>query len=140
MKRLSRTLRKFRDEQELLRLAYIDRKGYPCVIPLWYVVIGGSYYVGTGVTSHKWKAIQKNPCVGWVIDGGKPGKYKGISLQGRAEEVTDRRLRAAAYHALSMKYFGSPAHPKFVEIYGQVDDEETVYLRLSPESGFSWEY
>jgi len=140
MKELSPTLKEFCEEQELLRLAYTDGRGYPRVVPLWFIVIEGEYHIGTGATSAKMKAINREPRVGWVIDGGAKGSYKGASMYGRAEKVTDQEARSNIYRALAIKYFGSADHPKFKEIYGEPDDQETVYLRLRGEDGISWEY
>jgi nitroimidazol reductase NimA-like FMN-containing flavoprotein (pyridoxamine 5'-phosphate oxidase superfamily) len=140
MKELSATLKEFIDKAELLRVAYLDPKGYPRVVPLWFVVRDGQYYFGTGATSPKMKALEKDPRAGWVIDGGENFKYKGLSARGHAEKVTDQGLRAEIYRALCMKYFGSTDHPEFVKIYGQADDAETVYVGLKEEGGASWEY
>jgi general stress protein 26 len=109
-------------------------------VPVWFVVIGPDYYIGTGANSAKWKAIQQNPRVGWVIDAGKNPKYKGVSMFGKAEAVTDKKLRAKLYRAFGKKYFGSADHPKHVEIWGEVDDPGSVYMRLIKEGGFSWDY
>ncbi|HEX8092130.1 MAG TPA: pyridoxamine 5'-phosphate oxidase family protein [Blastocatellia bacterium] len=140
MKELSPSLKEFCEKQQLLRLAYADDRGRPRVVPLWFVVMHDDYYVGTGATSAKWKAIKRDARVGWVIDGGENGKYKGASMYGRAEEVTDQNERALIHRWLAMKYFGSAEDPKFIEIYGESDDAETVYIRLKSEGGISWEY
>lgn len=123
-----------------MRLAYIDRRGYPCVVPVWFILRDGAYYVGTGSNSAKWKAIQRRACVSWVIDGGTQEGYKGASMRGRAGEVRDAVERAAVHTALGLKYYGSPEHPRFLEIFGQADDPETIYLQLVPEDGLTWEY
>jgi nitroimidazol reductase NimA-like FMN-containing flavoprotein (pyridoxamine 5'-phosphate oxidase superfamily) len=140
MKKLTSTLKQFCADEELLRVAYMSGNGFPRVFPVWFVVIGGYYFFGTGTNSAKWKAMSQNPRVGWVIDGGKGKKYKGASMYGRAEKVVDKRLRARVYNGLGEKYYGSRSHPKFVEIYGAVDDPNTVYVRLTPEDGTLWEY
>jgi nitroimidazol reductase NimA-like FMN-containing flavoprotein (pyridoxamine 5'-phosphate oxidase superfamily) len=146
MPELSPTLREFRDNEELLRLAYLDRQGYPRVLPVWFVTIDGDYYVGTGATSAKWKAMQRDVRVGWVIDGRTQGRYpatvtaKGVSMRGRVEEVRDATWRARVYDAMGQKYFGTTDDAKFIEILGPVDNVETVYLRLLPEDGLTWEY
>ena len=140
MKELSPTLKEFCEKQELMRLAYTDSRGYPRVIPVWYVIIDDDYCVGTDAGSAKAKAIKRDPRVGWVIDGGTDFKYKGVSMYGRVEEVTDGETRANVYRALGTKYFGSADHPQFKEIYGEADDEKTVYYRLKGEDGISWEY
>lgn len=123
-----------------MRLAYVDRRGYPRVVPVWFVMSDGAYYVGIGTISAKWKAIQRDARVGWVIDGGTQGSYKGASMRGRAEEVRDSAARATVHTALGLKYYGSAEHPRFIEIFGQADDPETMYLRLVPEDGLTWEY
>ena len=92
MKRLSSTLKDFVEKQELVRIAWTDGGGAR-VVPLWFVIVDREHYIGTGSDSAKWKAMKKRARVGWVIDGGKKGKYKGLSMHGEAEEVTDRKLR-----------------------------------------------
>ena len=139
MKRLTLSLKEFSEKQELLRLAYVDR-GYPRVVPVWFVVIARDYYVGTYANSPKWKAIKRSPRVGWVIDGGEQSNYRGVSVFGQAEEVTDRKLRAKIYRALGEKYYGSVDHPKHIEVWGEADDPSSIYLRLKAQDGFWWEY
>jgi nitroimidazol reductase NimA-like FMN-containing flavoprotein (pyridoxamine 5'-phosphate oxidase superfamily) len=140
MQALSPTLQTFCEQEDLLRLAYLDRQGYPRVVPVWFVLLEGAYYVGTGTTSAKWKAMQRNARVGWVIDGGGRNHYKGAAMRGQATEVSDTAERARVYEALARKYFGTLNHAQFIAIFGRVDDPETVYLRLVPEDGLTWEY
>jgi len=139
MKELSESLKEFCEKQELLRLAYTGR-GFPRVVPVWFVVIENDYFFGTDRTSAKWKAFERDPRAGWVIDGGPRDHYKGASFAGSVEEVSDTGMRARIYRALGEKYFGSADHPGFVELYGQADNAETVYLKLKAEDLISWEY
>ena len=139
MKELSQEMKAFCEKQELMRLAYTDGNGYARAVPVWYVIMGGDYYMGTYRNSEKWKSITQNPRVGWVIDGGQVPKYKGVSFYGNAEEATSEQV-ASVYNELGKKYFGTTDDPTFKEIYGEVDDEKTGYMRLKPEGVFSWEY
>ncbi len=140
MQNLSESLQTFVQAQELLRLAFLDSQGYPRIAPLWFVVMDGHYFASTGTSSAKWKAIQRDSRIGWVIDGGERSHYKGVSMRGHAKEVTDFAQRSQIYHLLGMKYFGSDTDPKFIEIFGAVDDPETVYFQLEPNGGMAWEY
>jgi nitroimidazol reductase NimA-like FMN-containing flavoprotein (pyridoxamine 5'-phosphate oxidase superfamily) len=140
MKQLSATLKAFCEQADILRLAYLDPRGFPRVVPVWYVMMDGAYSIGIGTTSAKWNAMQRESRVGWVIDGGSRGHYKGASLRGRAEEIRDAPKRARVFEALGRKYFCTADHPEFVEIFGQVDDADTVYVRLVPEDVSTWEY
>ena len=140
MKEMSATLKEICEKQELMRVAYTDGRGYPRAVPVWFVVLEDVYYFGTDRTSAKWKAIERDSRIGWVIDGGPNGNYKGASMYGHAEEVTDHGLRVKIHEALGVKHFGSADHPEFIKIYGQPGNAETVYLRLKPEDGLFWEY
>src|SRR5918992_55511 len=100
MKQLSDTLKEFCEKQELVRFAYVDGSGYPRAVPLWFVIINDEFYVGTGATSAKRKAVERDSRVGWVIDGGERSHYKGVSERGHVEEVTDSGLRRRIYDAL----------------------------------------
>ena len=115
MQELSPTLQALVGQAELLRLAFVDRQGYPRVVPVWFVLIDGSYYIGIGTTSAKWKAMQRNPHVGWVIDGGARGHYQGASMRGLAEEVRETTWRARVYDALGKKYFGAADDAEFIK-------------------------
>ena len=139
MKRMTSAFREFLEKEELLRIAYADG-GQPRVLPVWFVIIGSNYYIGTGAGSAKWKAMQREPRVGWAIDAGKQGKYKGVSIYGDAEAVTDKKLRAKIHREFGKKYFGSVDHPKHVEIWGEVDDPGSVFIHLKMKDGFWWEY
>jgi nitroimidazol reductase NimA-like FMN-containing flavoprotein (pyridoxamine 5'-phosphate oxidase superfamily) len=128
------------EKAELARISYIDLTGFPRVVPVWFASIGGELYAATYASSKKWKAIIRDPRLGWVIDAGADHKYWGVSAYGRVEQVTDPELRARIYSELGVKYFGSPEHEKFVEIYGEMNDAETVYFRLKQEGASTWEY
>jgi hypothetical protein len=104
------------------------------------VLIDGAYYIGIGSSSPKWKAMQRNARVGWVIDGGRRGHYQGVSMRGQAEEVRDAAWRAKVYDALGKKYFGAADDAQFVNIFGQADDPETVYVGLTPNAALTWEH
>jgi nitroimidazol reductase NimA-like FMN-containing flavoprotein (pyridoxamine 5'-phosphate oxidase superfamily) len=140
MQELSPTLQALVGQAELLRLAFVDRQGHPRVVPVWFVLIDGAYYIGIGTTSPKWKAMQRNPRVGWVIDGGPRGHYQGASMRGFAEEVREPAWRARVYEALGKKYFGAADDAEFINIFGQVDDPESVYVRLIPDAALTWEH
>lgn len=139
MKELSQEMKEFCEKQELMRLAYTDSRGYPRAVPVWYVIIEGDYYFGTYRKAEKWKAIKQNPRVGWVIDTGTNPKYKGVSMYGNAEEVMGEQA-ASIYNELGKKYFGTTDDPVFKQIYGEVNDQQTGYMRLKPEGNFAWEY
>jgi len=124
-------------QEKVLRLAFVDSEGYPRVVPLWYVKIGEQFFFGTDRESAKWRYLQSNPRVGWVIDSGRTvGALKGVSFWGTAEEVTDERLWKRVWRALGRKYYGSPKSRSFQELY----TPDTLMVCLKPERYFFWDY
>lgn len=43
MKKLPPTLEEFCQKQEMLRLAFVDQRGQPRVVPVWFAIIGSAY-------------------------------------------------------------------------------------------------
>ena len=123
-----------------MRLAFVDGNRYPRAVPLWFVSIKDEYYFATEASSAKAKALERDSRVGWVIDGGQKGHYKGASMAGTARRVQDTKTRRRVYRLLGEKYFGSPDHSEFVEIYGEADDPMSAYFCLTPERILAWEY
>ena len=56
------------------------------------------------------------------------------------KKVREASARARVYDALGTKYFGATDHAEFINVFGQVDDPDTVYVRLVPDVGLTWEY
>jgi nitroimidazol reductase NimA-like FMN-containing flavoprotein (pyridoxamine 5'-phosphate oxidase superfamily) len=136
MAKLPAKMKRFCDEQEILRLACVDRSGYPRVWPVWYIRLGDDFIAGTGGDSAKWRLMKKNPKVGWVIDAGDDAtSYRGVSFWGSVEEVADKRTWNRAFRALGTKYYGSPEDPDFLALF----QPGTVIFRLKPESCFFWD-
>src|SRR5947209_3775810 len=79
--------------QRLGRLATVDDKGQPHVIPVGFrynpdldtIDIGGRWMAG----SKKWRDIVRHPLVSFVVDDvAPPWQPRGVEIRGRAEQIT----------------------------------------------------
>ena len=50
---------KFLKSQKILRLATIDKKGMPHIVPVWYLYKDGIFYVGTNTKTKKARNVKK---------------------------------------------------------------------------------
>src|SRR5206468_7566518 len=50
----------FLKSQKIMRLATIDPKGSPHIVPVWYDYSRGKFYVGTNTSTKKAKNIKQN--------------------------------------------------------------------------------
>jgi len=51
---------KFLKTQKILRLATIDKRSFPHIVPVWYMYSGKKFYVGTNTRTKKVKNLKKN--------------------------------------------------------------------------------
>ena len=84
-------------EQKILRLATINPKGIPHIVPVWYKYLGGKIYVGTNTRTVKAKNIMKNKQVSFCIDVGIRSPIRGTMATGKAslilEKIMSQRLQ-----------------------------------------------
>ncbi|GBC68422.1 hypothetical protein HRbin01_00104 [archaeon HR01] len=65
---------KFIEGNELCRLATVDEKGQPHVVPVAYLYIGGKFYIATDYGTRKLANIRRNNRVSLVVDRYRPNK------------------------------------------------------------------
>ncbi|HEY4584923.1 MAG TPA: pyridoxamine 5'-phosphate oxidase family protein [Brevundimonas sp.] len=81
---------KLLDSQKLMTLAVNRADGRPQAATLGYLNDGLNLYFVTGRDSEKLKNLTADPRVGVAVRGvGEEGEAVGVSIDGRAEEVTD---------------------------------------------------
>jgi PPOX class probable F420-dependent enzyme len=139
MAKLSKQAMKiFLGEQKVCRLATVDRRGQPHVVPVWHILLDGEIYVETSPRSKKAKNIMANPKVALVIDAGdRFDTYKGVMIQGVAEVVKDRRTLARFQEAMAQRYFGTTEHPGYKYL---VSGGAPLLMRVIPKKVVSWDY
>jgi nitroimidazol reductase NimA-like FMN-containing flavoprotein (pyridoxamine 5'-phosphate oxidase superfamily) len=81
---------KLLDSQKLMTLAVNRADGRPQAATLGYLNDGLNLYFVTARDSEKLKNMTADPRVGVAVRGvGEEGEAVGVSIDGRAEEVTD---------------------------------------------------
>ena len=60
----------FLKSQKVLRLATVDKKITPHIVPVWYMYSSKKIYIGTNTRTKKVKNIRKNKNVAFCVDVG----------------------------------------------------------------------
>lgn len=110
----------FLNSQPAGRIASIDEKGYPQVIPMNFVWADGVVYMHSHPAGEKLENILRNPQVGFEVDrdvcflpsyyfhptdaSQADTLYISVVIKGRAELVRDAGEKARALNALMEKY------------------------------------
>ncbi len=139
MPKMSRQAMKvFLGEHKVSRLATVDGRGQPHVVPVWHILLDGDIYIETSPDSKKARNLKANPKVALVIDvGDRFDNYRGVMIQGTVEPVKDKRMLARFLEAMAQRYFGTTDHPGYKYLAGGSDP---LLMKVVPKKIVSWDY
>ena len=98
----------FLKSQKILRLATIDDKNNPHIVPVWYEYRNNKFYVGTNTRTRKAKNIKKNPKVSFCVDVGiKYPDIFGVMGIGKARLILETNQVSFNAKRILKRYFKS---------------------------------
>ena len=127
----------FLKSQKVLRLATVDKKITPHIVPVWYMYSSKKIYIGTNTRTKKVKNIRKNKNVAFCVDVGiqSPDIY-GVNGQGSANLILDRiRVEKIATKIL-LRYFKNMKDKSAMEL---LEDTDCV-IEIIPKKFVQWNY
>lgn len=131
----------FRDRflkgQKVLRLATIDSKGVPHIVPVWYLYGAKKFYIGTNIRTKKVKNLKKNNHVSFCVDIGiKAPNIHGTMGQGKANLILDKNKVVRISKKILLRYFRTLENPSAKEL---LEDTDCV-IEIVPKKFSSWDY
>lgn len=128
----------FLGEQRVCRLATVDRRGQPHVVPVWHILLDGDLYIETSPSSKKGLNLKTNPKIALVVDAGDSfDAYKGVMIQGRVEFVKDKKMLVRFREAMAQRYFGTSEHPGYKYL---VSGSDPLLMKVIPKKIITWDY
>ena len=127
----------FLKSQKILRLATINEKGMPHIVPVWYLYSQKKFYVGTNTRTQKAKNLKKNKRVSFCVDAGvhSPDIY-GVMGQANAKIILEKtRVKTIAKKILK-RYFHSLGNKSAKEL---LDDTDCI-IEINPRKLSVWKY
>jgi len=139
MAKISRQAMKiFLGQQKVCRLATVDRRGQPHVVPVWHIMLDGDIYIETSPNSKKGRNLKVNPKMALVVDAGDGfDAYKGVMIQGTVEFVKDKQMLARFRDAMAQRYFGTAEHPGYKYL---VSGSDPLLMKVIPKKVVTWDY
>lgn len=139
MAKISRQAMKiFLGQQKVCRLATVDRRGQPHVVPVWHIVLDGDIYIETSPRSKKGQNLRANPKMALVVDAGDGfDTYKGVMIQGTVEFVKDKQTLERFREAMAQRYFGTAEHPGYKYL---VSGSDPLLMKVIPKKVVTWDY
>ncbi len=133
-------LRAFLDEQRTVICATIGARGWPHLMPLWYVVRDGEIWAWTYAKSQKVRNLERNPRATLQIETGATyDQLRGVMLEATADLVRDTAAVAALGAEILGRYGDSSVSVEVNEaILAQA--RKRVGLRFVVQRIASWDH
>ncbi len=127
----------FLSSQKILRLATIDGKNNPHIVPVWYEFRNKKFYVGTNTRTRKAKNIKINPKVSFCVDIGviSPDIF-GVMGIGKARLILERKKVSFIAKRILKRYFKSL---KVRSAHELLDDTDCI-IEISPRKITNWKF
>ena len=128
---------KFLKEQKILRLATLDNKGHPHLVPVWYLYKTKKIYVGTNTRTKKAKNLMKNKNVGFCVDMGiKSPKIFGLMGNGQANLILEKNKVSNICKEILLRYFNNLDNRSAKEL---LEDTDCI-IEINPKKFSQWSY
>jgi general stress protein 26 len=127
---------KFLKSQKILRLATIDKKGIPHIVPVWYLYKSGIFYVGTNTSTKKAENVRNNPKVSFCVDVGIRSPIFGVMGNGSAKLILNRKIVSSITKKILLRYFKSLNNKSAQELLAQTD----CIIKIAPKRIAMWEF
>lgn len=130
----------FLQEQRTVICATNGPRGWPHLMPLWYVVRGADVWAWTYAKSQKVRNLERDPRATLQIETGDTyDQLRGVMLQTRAEIHRDPDDVYAVGAELATRYATAPVTPEADEIL-RAQAFKRVALRFVVQRTASWDH
>ena len=126
----------FIKSQKILRLATVDKKGSPHIVPVWYLYKDGNFYVGTNTSTKKAKNVRKNSKVSFCVDLGVHSPIIGVMGIGNAKLILRKNDVARIAKKILLRYFKSLNNKSAQELLSQTD----CIIEIVPKKITAWKF
>lgn len=123
--------------QKILRIATIDRRGTPHIVPVWYMYSAGKFYIGTNTRTSKARNVRGNPKVSFCIDVGvNSPDIHGVMGTGNARLILDKKRVRSIAGKILLRYFRTLGNRS---AQGLLDDTDCI-IEVTPRKVTSWKF
>jgi PPOX class probable F420-dependent enzyme len=130
----------FLDEQRVVVCATNGVRGWPHLMPLWYVVRGHEIWAWTYGKSQKVRNLERDPRVTLQVeDGERYDELRGVMIEARTELHRDLDTVTALGTELMARYAGGEVTAE-IEAAVRAQAAKRVALQFRPERVTSWDH
>ena len=130
----------FLDEQRTVVCATQGPRGWPHLMPLWYVVRDGELWAWTYGKSQKIRNLERDPRATLQVEAGESyDQLRGVMIEARTELHRDPDTVRALGVELMGRYAGTAATPE-IEAAVAAQAPKRVVMRFVAQRTASWDH
>lgn len=127
---------RFLKSQKILRLATIDKKGSPHIVPVWYLYRDGFFYIGTNTSTQKARNVKRNPKISYCVDAGIHSPIYGVMGKGIAKLILKKKTVSDIAKKILLRYFRNLNNSSAQELYAHTN----CIIKIIPRETTMWKY
>jgi PPOX class probable F420-dependent enzyme len=128
------------ETERVVAVATAGPRGWPHVMPLWYVPRAGEIWIYTYAKSQKVRNLERDPRATLLIETGHEyGELRGVEIEAEAEIIRDQEVVFDLAKELTARYSGvgvSDEHAAALEAQAR----KRVAVRFRPVRVASWDH
>ena len=130
----------FLDKQRVVICATIGPRGWPHLMPLWYLVRGDEIWAWTYAKSQKMRNLQRDArATLQVEDGERYEQLRGVMIEARTQIHRDTELVAEFGAELFERYGTDSSGPELLQIV-RAQAAKRVALQFVPQRIATWDH
>jgi len=130
----------FLDQQRVVICATLGPRGWPHLMPLWYIVRAGDIWAWTYAKSQKARNLERDPRATLEVEAGEQyQELRGVMIEARATIHRDIALVADVGAEIYSRYGGGAADNSFTDAV-RAQAAKRVALQFSAERIASWDH
>jgi PPOX class probable F420-dependent enzyme len=130
----------FLQQQRVVICATSGPRGWPHLMPLWYVIRDGEIWAWTYRKSQKVRNLERDPRATLQVESGELyQELRGVMIEARARVHRDHEVVAALGTELLTRYGGGSDGPDFADAV-RAQAAKRVALQFIAERTASWDH
>jgi PPOX class probable F420-dependent enzyme len=130
----------FLDEQRVVICATNGARGWPHLMPLWYVVRDGKLWSWTYAKSQKVRNLERDPRATLQVETGEQyQELRGVMIEAQTTVHRDTELVAQFGTELFERYGSDTTGPEFLEVV-RAQAAKRVALEFSAQRVATWDH
>jgi PPOX class probable F420-dependent enzyme len=128
------------ETERVVAVASFGPRGWPHVMPLWYVPRGGEIWIYTYAKSQKVRNLERDPRATLLIETGHEyGELRGVQIEAEAEIHRDHETVFELAKELTARYAGAAVSGEQAAAL-EAQARKRVAVRFRPVRVASWDH